>query len=107
LREWVDRGSAELYWEYAGADVERAHEIYHDDAVVELPQSGERFEGVDNFTEWRVGIPPTRVTGSDGSRPETTRGGARADNVKEGWEAPEWRARWRVKTPADPPEATG
>jgi hypothetical protein len=29
------------YWEYPGADVERADEIYHDDAVVEFPQSGE------------------------------------------------------------------
>jgi hypothetical protein len=24
--------------------------------------------------------------------------------VMEGWEAPEWRARWRSDTPADPPE---
>jgi len=29
------------YWEYAGADVDRAHELYHDDAVLEFPQSGE------------------------------------------------------------------
>ena len=46
-----------LYWEYAGADVDHAHEIYHDDAVLEFPQSGERFEGVDNFTEWRRQYP--------------------------------------------------
>ena len=85
--------------------MERAHEIYYGDAVVELPQSGERFEGVDNFTEWRVGIPPTRATGQTDHGPKR-QGGARADNVKEGWEAPEWRARWRANTPADPPEAT-
>jgi hypothetical protein len=45
------------YWEYAGADVDRAHELYHDDAVLEFPQSGERFEGVGNFTEWRRQYP--------------------------------------------------
>jgi hypothetical protein len=44
-------------WEYAGADVDRAHELYHDDAVLEFPQSGERFEGVSNFTEWRRQYP--------------------------------------------------
>ena len=57
------------YFEYAGADVDRGGEIYHDDAVLELPQSGEhvegfrgplaaeRFEGVANFTEWRRQYP--------------------------------------------------
>ena len=28
------------YLEYPGADVDRAHELYHDDAVLEFPQSG-------------------------------------------------------------------
>ena len=45
------------YLEYPGADVDRAHELYHDDAVLEFPQSGERFEGVANFTEWRRQYP--------------------------------------------------
>ena len=45
------------YWEYPGADVDRADELYHDDAVLEFPQSGERFEGVANFTEWRRQYP--------------------------------------------------
>ena len=45
------------YFEYAGADVDRAHEIYHDDAILEFPQSGERFEGVNSFTEWRRQYP--------------------------------------------------
>ena len=45
------------YFEYAGKDVDRAHEIYHDDAVLEFPQSGERFEGVANFREWRRQYP--------------------------------------------------
>jgi hypothetical protein len=34
-----------------------AHEIYHDDAVLEFPQSSERFEGVANFKEWRSQYP--------------------------------------------------
>jgi ketosteroid isomerase-like protein len=45
------------YFEFSGADVERAEEIYHDDAVLEFPQSGERFEGVATFTEWRRQYP--------------------------------------------------
>jgi hypothetical protein len=36
-----------------GQDEDIAHEIYHDDAVLEFPESGERFEGVENFREWR------------------------------------------------------
>ena len=34
-----------------------SHDLYHDDAVLEFPQSGERFEGVDNFREWRRAVP--------------------------------------------------
>ena len=30
---------------HPGADNGKAHEIYHDDAVLEFPQSGERFRG--------------------------------------------------------------
>ena len=41
------------HWEYSGKDEDISHEIYHDDAVLEFPQSGERFEGVQNFREWR------------------------------------------------------
>ncbi len=46
-----------LRWEYPGEDEDLAHEIYHDDAVLEFPQSGERFEGVQNFREWRRQYP--------------------------------------------------
>src|SRR5262245_8965526 len=38
-------------------DRDRAHAIYHADAVLEFPQSGERFEGVPNFREWRSQYP--------------------------------------------------
>lgn len=46
------------HWEYSGKDADVAHEINHDDAVLEFPQSGERFEGVENFREWRRQYPP-------------------------------------------------
>ncbi len=48
VREVVER-----YFEFAGADIVRAEELYNDDAVLEFPQTGERFVGRDTFTEWR------------------------------------------------------
>ena len=122
------------YFEYTGADVDRAQEIYHDDAVLEFPQSGERFEGVATFTQWRRQHPADldhvryrvrRVTARvdlavvelsvsyDGSswlqgiQLLEFRGDKVAREriyVMDAWEAPEWRARWRSDTPADPPE---
>src|SRR4029434_6063321 len=41
------------HWEYEATDKEISHEIYHDDAVLEFPQSQERFEGKANFIAWR------------------------------------------------------
>ena len=110
------------YFEYAGADVDRAHELDHDDAVLEFPQSGERFEGVASFTEWRRQYPAEvryrvrRITAREDLAvvevSASYNGGPwqygvqllefRDDKVAreriyvtEGWEAPEWRARWR------------
>ena len=122
------------YFEYVGADVDRAEEIYHDDAVLEFPQSGERFEGVATFTEWRRHYPADM----DKVRFELRRVTVREDlavvelratydgeswlqgvqllefrsdkvareriYVAQAWEAPEWGARWRSATPADPAE---
>jgi hypothetical protein len=51
------RAKIERYLEYGGIDQDISHEIYHDDAVLEFPQSGERFEGVENFREWRRRYP--------------------------------------------------
>ena len=31
-----------------GRDLDETHEMYHDDAVLEVPQSGERFIGVED-----------------------------------------------------------
>ena len=54
-----DRTRAALlrYLEYTGIDQEISHEIYADDAVLEFPQSGERFVGKRNFLEWRQQYP--------------------------------------------------
>jgi len=54
------RALLERLFEYAGADVDRAEELYHPDAVLEFPQSGERFEGRDTFTQWRAQYPVGR-----------------------------------------------
>jgi hypothetical protein len=52
-----------------GRDLDETHEIYHDDAVLEFPQSGERFVGKENFLTWRKRYPAAvdyrirRITG--------------------------------------------
>ena len=92
--------------------------LYHDDAVLEFPQSGERFEGVANFREWRSQYPAAvefrvrRISGSEdvwvGELSLRYDGGPwmlgvaalefRGDRialeriyVTEPWPAPEWR----------------
>ena len=60
------------HWDYTGKDEDIAHEIYHDDAVLEFPQSGERFEGVENFREWRRQYPATSSSTPAGSPTATT-----------------------------------
>jgi hypothetical protein len=109
-------------------DQDVAHEIYHQDAVLEFPQSGERFEGVENFKAWRRIYPAKveytmdRFRGRDDLWVAELRarydGGAwnygvsilefRGDKVAretiyvaEGWEAPDWRAPWRAAPPRD------
>jgi ketosteroid isomerase-like protein len=57
----------------AAGDEDAAHEIYAEDAVLEFPQSRERFAGVANFREWRRQYPAgvdaeiDRVRGSGSS----------------------------------------
>jgi hypothetical protein len=113
---------AMLEQHFASGDPDVSHAMYHDDAVLEFPQSGERFEGVENLREWRSNYPAsTKVEFRE------IRGGGdvwvaelsisyddgpwsfgvsilefRVDKiaresiyVAEGWEAPEWRAEWR------------
>jgi hypothetical protein len=117
------RATLEYYWEHSGQDEDLAHTIYHDDAVLEFPQSGEQFVGVANFREWR-GRYPAAVDFRIGE----VRGGGdvwvvecsisyeggpwqpavdilefRGDKVAresiyvtEAWDAPDWRAPWRA-----------
>ena len=52
------RAILDRYWESTVAlDLERIHEIYHDDVVVEFPQSGERISGKHNIYELRAHYP--------------------------------------------------
>jgi len=117
------------HWEFSGKDEDVAHEIYHDDAVLEFPQSGERFEGVQNFREWRRQYPTTlkfhlrRVTHREDlvvTEYLISYNGApwmftvsimefQGDRVvheriyvMDGWDPPEWRSPWRAEQPADP-----
>ncbi|MGH2989584.1 MAG: nuclear transport factor 2 family protein [Solirubrobacterales bacterium] len=112
----------EQHFEYAGSDPGLAHEMYHDEAVLEFPQSGERFVGVESFREWRSTYPAStavefrEIRGRDDlwiaelsitydESPENfgisileLRGDKIAREsiyVAEGWEPPEWRAQWR------------
>jgi hypothetical protein len=112
----------EQNFEYSSSDPERAHEMYHPDAVLEFPQSGERFEGVDNFREWRSQYPAdtkvefreVRGAGEIWITELSIKYDGGAENfglaihefrddkiaretiyVSEGWEPPEWRAQWR------------
>ncbi|MBA3291061.1 MAG: nuclear transport factor 2 family protein [Actinobacteria bacterium] len=58
------------HWRLATLDdAEAAHAIYHDDAVLEWPQSGERFVGKETFLAMRQNAPELefktwRITGS-------------------------------------------
>jgi hypothetical protein len=100
-----------------------AHDMYDDEAVLEFPQSGERFEGVANFREWRSGYPGSvtfdirRIRGADdvwvaettvsydGGEPQygvdvlEIRNGKIVREtvyVSEPFDAPDWRAEWRA-----------
>jgi ketosteroid isomerase-like protein len=53
IRDILDR-----YWEATMAhDLEKVHEFYHDDVVIEFPQSGERISGKHNIYELRKHYP--------------------------------------------------
>ena len=78
------------HWDHSGVDEDVAHEIYHDDAVLEFPQSGERFEGVWMFTVNFLEFRDDRVAHE-------------RIYIMDGWAAAEWRKPWRAEQPADPP----
>jgi len=112
------------HWEYEASDKDISHEIYHDDAVLEFPQSQERFVGKANFIAWRKIYPSSlefkirRIRGRgdlwvaensiryDGGLWNYScsilefRGDLVAREtiyIDHGWEAPEWRAAWRAE----------
>lgn len=123
------RAQLERHWEYAGHDEDIAHEVYAEDAVLEFPQSGERYEGVENFREWRRQYPARlafkirrmdrwgdlvvaeNLISYDGAPPMYTVHLIELNAndkivhervyITERWEAPEWRSPWRSDTPAD------
>jgi hypothetical protein len=45
------------YLTHGARDEVIVSELYHDDALLEFPQSGERFRGKDNFIPWRSEYP--------------------------------------------------
>ena len=52
------RAELERHWEATVAlDLDRVHDIYHDDLIVEFPQSGERISGERNLYELRAHYP--------------------------------------------------
>ena len=52
------RAALDRHWAASDAnDFEAEHEIYHDDAVLEYPQSGERIRGRDNIQASRFAQP--------------------------------------------------
>ncbi|MEJ2861322.1 nuclear transport factor 2 family protein [Actinomycetospora flava] len=110
------------YLEATGVDPELGHQIFAEDAVLEFPQSGERFVGRANFLEWRrrypaqvtmtlrrlvgggdlwVGEGEIRYDGGDPSYGVTIlefRDGLVVRETIYGgppWEAPDWRAPYR------------
>jgi hypothetical protein len=113
---------AMLEQHFTSSDPDVAHEMYHADAVLEFPQSGERFVGVENLREWRSNYPAStkaefrEIRGRDDlwvaevsisyDQGPLNFGVSilefRADRiaresiyVTEGWKPPEWRAQWR------------
>jgi SnoaL-like domain len=114
---------AMLEQHFASSDPNVSHEMYDPDAVLEFPQSGERFVGVENLREWRSSYPAStsfefrEIRGRDdlwvaeitvrydggpqnfGVSIIELRGERIAREsiyVAEGFDPPEWRAQWRA-----------
>ena len=51
------RTALDRHWEFTGIDIDKSHEIYRDDVIVEFPQSGERISGKKNLYELRKNYP--------------------------------------------------
>jgi hypothetical protein len=56
------RAALDRHWKATVAlDIDKAHEIYHEDVIVEFPQSGERISSERNLYELRAHY-PAKVT---------------------------------------------
>ena len=71
MNDQTIRAALQRHWEASDAsDFEAEHDIYHDDAVLDYPQSGERIRGRHNIQESRCVQPNKkrftvrRITGS-------------------------------------------
>lgn len=116
------RAAIERYLQLSGREPDLAHEIFAEDAVLEFPQSGERFTGRRTFLGWRRRYPADvtfdlrRIVGSgdvwvaealvryDGGDPhhgvsilEFRDGRVVRETIYGGppWDAPDWRAPYR------------
>jgi hypothetical protein len=49
------------HWTYSGVDDAKVHEMYHEDAILEFPQSGERFLGKANMQGFREQYPAVQL----------------------------------------------
>ena len=114
------RLAIEAHFAAAGRDEDRTSEIYHDDAVLEFPQGGERIRGKARITAFRKAYPASlefevrRTIGRDDlwvneyvirydGVPRNVVGimEFRGDKVfretlyvGDPWEPPAWRAQW-------------
>lgn len=120
------------YWAHMVADADVASALYHVDAVLEFPQSQERFVGRENFETWRRKYPAVldvkvrRISGradlwitelsirydqgpwqSGCSIMRFVRDKVAHETiyVGAGWAAPDWRAPWRAAWIDDGPDA--
>lgn len=114
--------TVQLLLDIKPTNIEQRHALYHDDAVVEFPQSQERFAGKQNILAWRTQYPATvegrirRIVGCGDVW--VAEGAVRYDGgpwhygisihefrgdkvsretiyVAEGFDAPDWRAPWQ------------
>jgi hypothetical protein len=103
------------------ADLETSHEIYHDDAVLEFPQGGERLVGLANIRAMREAYPAEVVIAIERMRGagalwvtetlitynrEKTMNAVNIMELRDGkvaretiyfgepWQPPAWRAQW-------------
>ncbi len=127
MDEHAARAALDHYLERSAAgDEDGAHSIYHPEAVLDFPQSGERFDGVDQFLPWRRQYPAKLEYEVDRFRGQGDvwvaelrirydggpwnyavdilqfRGdkvAAESIYVSEGWPAPDWRSPWWAVPP--------